>query len=109
MMVEDLGHEVLEVNSSSAALKVLASDHRIDLLITDFSMPKMNGAELARAAREIRPQLPILIATGYAELPAGSEAGLPRIGKPYQQEQLAVAIDELMAGRPVACDRTSHA
>ena len=92
LMVEDLGHEVVEVHSGPDALDVLRSGRKIDLLITDFSMPKMNGAQLARAAKEMRPQLPILLATGYAELPAGEELAIPRIGKPFQQEHLAAAV-----------------
>jgi CheY-like chemotaxis protein len=96
MMVEDLGHDVVEVNSAHDALEILRSGRKIDLLITDFSMPKMNGAQLARAAKEIRPDIPVLLATGYAELPTGSDPGFPRIGKPYQQEQLAAAVAEVI-------------
>jgi CheY-like chemotaxis protein len=92
LMVEDLGHEVVEVNSALEALEILRSGRKIDLLITDFSMPKMNGAQLATAAKEVRPNLPVLIATGYAELPTCSGLGIPRIGKPYQQDQLAAAL-----------------
>jgi CheY-like chemotaxis protein len=92
MMVEDLGHEVVEVHSGCDALNVLRSGQKIDLLITDFSMPKMNGAQLAQAAKEIRPRLPILIATGYAELSALSDLDHPRLRKPYEQEQLAAAL-----------------
>jgi signal transduction histidine kinase len=96
MMVEDLGHQVVEANSGPQALDILRNGQRVDLLITDFSMPKMNGAQLAIAAREIRPDLPVLVATGYADLPAGNHSDLPRIGKPYQQEQLATAIAEIL-------------
>ena len=96
MMVEDLGHQVLEANSGPEALDILRNGQRVDLLITDFSMPKMNGAQLAIAAREIQPDLPVLLATGYADLPAGNHSDLPRIGKPYQQEQLATAIAEIL-------------
>lgn len=99
MMVEDLGHEVIEVHSGSDALDVLRSGQNIDLLLTDFSMPKMNGAQLAEAAKQIRPGLPILIATGYAELSALSELQIPRIRKPYEQEQLAEAVDEAIRTR----------
>jgi signal transduction histidine kinase/CheY-like chemotaxis protein len=97
LMVEDLGHHVVEVNQPSQALDVLRNGQKIDLLITDFSMPKMNGAELAEAARQLRPGLPVLLATGYADLPPGTSAELHRIGKPYQQEQLAAAIAAVMA------------
>ena len=60
-------------------------------------MPRMTGMQLAKAVREMRPELPILLATGYAELPPGSDLDLPRIGKPYLQEQLfAVEIGKVV-------------
>jgi signal transduction histidine kinase/ActR/RegA family two-component response regulator len=101
MMVEDLGHDVVEANSGNEALGILKNGRNIDLLITDFSMPKMNGAQLAEAARQLRSDLPILLATGYADLPTGTDHGLPRLGKPYQQEQLASAIAETLKGKNV--------
>ena len=91
-MLEDVGHDVIEVNSAAGALDVLREDRPIDLMITDFLMPRMNGAQLASAARRIRPNLPILLATGYAELPAKLDIHLPRIAKPYQQDQLLSEI-----------------
>jgi PAS domain S-box-containing protein len=94
-MLEDLGHDVIEANSGDRALEIL-HDRPVDLLVTDYSMPRMNGAQLAAAAREIRPELPILLATGYAELPAGYALELPRIGKPYQQDQLAAEIVKVL-------------
>ena len=97
-MLEDLGHHVIEADSGNRALEILRSGRDVDLLITDYSMPRMNGAQLATAARAIRPELPILLATGYAELPGGSGEGLPRIGKPYQQDQLAAEIAKVMSG-----------
>lgn len=99
LMVEDLGHNVLEVSSGKMALDVLSDQQQIDLMITDFSMPRMNGAQLAEAAKKLRPALPVLLATGYAELPKGEDPCLPRIGKPYQQEQLAAAISATLNGR----------
>ena len=95
-MLEDLGFKVIEANSGTRALEVIKDNSTIDLLITDYAMPRMNGAQLAIAAREIRPELPILLATGYAELPAHSGVDLPRIGKPYRQEQLAEEIKNLL-------------
>jgi CheY-like chemotaxis protein len=90
-MLEDLGHEAVSTQSGMQALEVL-ENREFDLLITDFSMPRMTGMQLAKAVRELRPELPILLATGYAELPPGSDLDLPRIGKPYLQEQLAAEI-----------------
>jgi CheY-like chemotaxis protein len=95
-MLEDLGHEVVGAQSAAQALEVLRKDGDFDLLITDFSMPKMTGVQLAMAVREMRPDLPILLATGYAELPPGSDLDLPRIGKPYLQEQLAAEIRKVV-------------
>jgi PAS domain S-box-containing protein len=95
-MLEDLGHEVIEANSGARALEILRDNRPVDLLVTDYAMPRMNGVQLAAAAREIRPELPILLATGYAELPAGSALDLPRIGKPYQRDQLAAEIVKVL-------------
>jgi signal transduction histidine kinase/CheY-like chemotaxis protein len=95
-MLADLGHEVIEAVSGEAAVEILHSNRRIDLLITDYSMPRMTGMQLAKAARVVRPELPILLATGYAELPQGAEVELPRLDKPYQQDQLAAEIAKAM-------------
>jgi PAS domain S-box-containing protein len=96
-MLEDLGHKVIESHSGDDALAILKSGRPIDLLITDYAMPKMNGTQLAAAVRELNPRLPILLATGYAELPAASSTDLPRIGKPYMQAQLAAKISSILA------------
>jgi CheY-like chemotaxis protein len=95
-MLEDLGHDIIEANSGHNALEILQNGRAVNLLITDYAMPGMSGVQLAKAAREILPNLPVLLATGYAELPPGSGIGLPRIGKPYQQEQLAAEIAKMM-------------
>ena len=95
-MLEDLGHEVIEANSGDAALAALRAGQDVDLMITDFAMPGMNGAQLAEAARRLRPDLPILLATGYAEMPKGSTIELPRLGKPYSQHELAREIGKLL-------------
>ncbi|MGG1949453.1 ATP-binding protein [Trinickia sp. NRRL B-1857] len=91
-LLEDLGHEVIEADSGANALEVLRSGTKVDLLITDYSMPKMTGMQLAQAARELRPDLPIVIATGYADLPSGTTMDIVRLRKPYQQHQLVEEI-----------------
>jgi PAS domain S-box-containing protein len=91
-MLEDLGHAVTEANSGAEALKILQGGQTFDLLITDYSMPGMTGGQLAKAVREMLPDLPILVATGYADLPPGVGIDLPRLGKPYTQDQLAAEI-----------------
>ena len=95
-LLEDLGHEVIEAASGQEALDVLESGTPVDLMITDYAMPGMTGLQLAEAARKLRPALPILLATGYAELPARTKLVLPRLAKPYQQKQLAERITALV-------------
>ncbi|WP_183756152.1 response regulator [Rhizobium sp. BK181] len=96
-MVTDLGHEVVEVHSGAEAIQVLQNGQDFDLMITDFSMPGMNGADLAKAAREIRPDLPVLLATGYADLPNGMHVDAHRLSKPYSQDQLALEIAKALS------------
>jgi signal transduction histidine kinase/CheY-like chemotaxis protein len=96
-MLADLGHTVLEAGSGVEALEILRSGQAVDLLLTDYAMPGMTGVELAQAARAMAPDLPVLLATGYADLPEGVVADLPRIAKPYTQNQLAVATAKLLA------------
>jgi len=95
-MLEDLGHRVIGVHSGPHALDILRSEQPIDLMMTDHVMPGMTGIELAAASRQVRPSLPILLATGYAELPEGSQLDLPRLAKPYHQDQLRDRLDQLL-------------
>ncbi|WP_028232059.1 ATP-binding protein [Paraburkholderia mimosarum] len=91
-LLEDLGHEVIEANSGASALEVLKNGRKVDLLITDYSMPGMTGIQLAYAARQLRPDLPVVMATGYADLPSGTSMDIVRLRKPYQQHQLVAEI-----------------
>ena len=91
-MLEDLGHTVLVALSGEQALEQIEHGPALDLVITDHAMPKMTGIELAKKIAARHPGTPIILATGYAELPAGADGGLPRLSKPYRQDALAVAI-----------------
>jgi signal transduction histidine kinase/CheY-like chemotaxis protein len=95
-LLEDLGHEVTEVHSAEAALRLLEEGLPADLLITDHAMPGMTGAELAREVRRQRPELPILLATGFAELEGAEVAEVSRLAKPYTQAELANEIARLL-------------
>ncbi len=86
-MLEDLGHEVKAANSGKLALE-LAAKHTPDLVITDQAMPHMTGSQLSIELRRLKPDLPIVLATGYAELPPGMDLGLPRLSKPFSQSDL---------------------
>ena len=95
-MLEDLGHRVIGANSGLHALDILKSEQQIDLMMTDHVMPGMTGLELAAATRQVRPSLPILLATGYAELPEGVQLDLPRLAKPYHQDELRDRLEQLL-------------
>jgi len=95
-MLEDLGHSVIQAPTGKAALAVLRSESVVDLLLADQAMPHMTGMQLASLARQDRPLLPIILATGYAELPDQGHIGLVRLSKPYMQEDLARVIAEVM-------------
>jgi CheY-like chemotaxis protein len=92
-MLEDLGHEVVEAASGEQALRALRRGRQIDLVITDQLMPGMTGTQLLAAIKAEWPHLPILLATGYAELPPGTDPDLPKLGKPFRQDDLARAMD----------------
>jgi signal transduction histidine kinase len=96
-LLEDLGHEVTEVHSAEAALRLLDEGLPADLLITDHAMPGMTGAELAREVRQQRPELPILLATGFAEFKGVEVSDVARLAKPYTQAEMANEIARLLS------------
>ncbi|EIK54556.1 sensory box histidine kinase/response regulator [Stutzerimonas stutzeri TS44] len=99
--LEMLGYQALEAAEGSAAVALLESDQRIDLLVTDVGLPGMNGRQLADIARQPRPQLPVLFMTGYAERAASSgflDSGMDMISKPFTIDQLAQQIRAMLAG-----------
>jgi signal transduction histidine kinase len=99
-MIEDLGHSVIEANSAARALEVLSTCPNIDIVITDYAMPGMTGGELAAEIHRQRLGLPVVIATGYSDAP--EEMGLPRLGKPYRQQDLAILFARLFGPLPVS-------
>ena len=91
-MLEDLGHTVIEAYSGKEALEILRREDSVDLVVTDQAMPKMTGTELAKVIRSEWPDIPVLLATGYAEMAPRDDIGLPKLAKPYLQRELAAAI-----------------
>jgi PAS domain S-box-containing protein len=91
-MLEDLGHTVFEAYSGNEALEILRCEDSIDLVVTDQAMPKMTGTELAKIIKREWPDIPVLLATGYADRVRGDDIGLPKLTKPYMQRELADAI-----------------
>jgi len=92
-MLSDLGYRVSEAGSGGAALDFLDHGGAVDLIVMDFAMPGMNGAEVARRARVMRPALPILFVTGFADRSALMEIrDVQVIGKPFTREELGEKI-----------------
>ena len=95
-MLEDLGHVALEARSGPEALDILEKN-AVDLVITDQAMPQMSGLQLIAVIKERWPDLPVILATGYAELPAGAIQGMPKLAKPFSEVDLANTITKLFA------------
>ena len=97
VMLQDMGHTVFEATSGNQALEILRREPSVDLVITDHAMPRMTGAQLAAAIKAERPELPVILATGYAELPPDVDARLPKLGKPFRQQELMQAVTAAIA------------
>ena len=99
-MLRELRYEVLESGSAGAAFDILESNRAIDLLLLDFAMPGMSGAEVARRVRTRYPRLPILFVTGYADrtLLSGIDEA-QTIGKPFQLHDLAAKLAQALSHR----------
>jgi PAS domain S-box-containing protein len=96
-MLEDLGHTVTEAGSAAEALTILQGGRMsFDAVITDQAMPGMRGTELAAELAKKYPGLPVVLATGYAELPNGEDPGLPRLSKPFRQEDVALTLEQVV-------------
>jgi CheY-like chemotaxis protein len=97
-MLRDAGYVVVEAGSGGAALEVIQSGIALDLVLLDFAMPGMNGAELARQVQRRRPGLPFLFVTGFAPQPAlagVSDAFIVR--KPFVDDELNSKIRSILS------------
>jgi CheY-like chemotaxis protein len=112
-LLEDLGHHVVQACDGPEVLELLAgTSDSCDLLITDYAMPHVSGAEVIRHARALRPGLPAIIITGYAD-----EASIARrpedvlvLPKPFTPDQLKAVMRSAAAeGVPVQMGRVHSA
>jgi CheY-like chemotaxis protein len=90
-LLASVGYGVIEANSGAAALDVLGSGKRVDLMLVDIAMPDMNGIETERQALRKRPDLPVLFSTGHADLARFGGGDIDRrriVGKPYRRDDL---------------------
>ena len=101
-VLEELGYRYLQAHDGRAAIPILQSSERIDLLVTDVGLPHVNGRQLAEIARQTRPDLRVLFVTGYAEgatVRGGFlDPGMEMISKPFALDALATRIRALIEG-----------
>ena len=98
-VLNELGYETLEAGEASEALRITESGQRIDLLISDVGLPGMNGRQLADIARQQRPGLKVLFATGYAESFAANDflgPDMAVITKPFAIDVFATKVGEIL-------------
>lgn len=97
LMLEELGHKVVEAHSGAEALSLLGTNQDIDLVITDHAMPRMTGVALAEEILKQYPDLPIALASGYADIEQARRMNLPRLAKPFTQDELQKLISTMTA------------
>ena len=95
--LRELGYRVVEAESGEAALAAATSGEVFDIMVTDQAMPGMTGLQLIAAMRELRPDLPVLLVTGFTDLDVGGEVQL--LAKPFRHVELAQAVAGLLAAR----------
>ena len=105
----EYGYRVLEAGSGVECLELLGREASVDLLLIDYAMPEMNGAETVRLARRMRPELQVLFITGYADLRALHEHVGPNaiVQKPFKLAQLAERVAVGLARRPAVARRVA--
>ena len=107
--LREYGYRVLEAASGVECLELLGREAAVDLLLIDYAMPEMNGAETVRLARRMRPELQVLFITGYADLRALHEHVGPNaiVQKPFKLAQLAERVAVGLARRPAVARRVA--
>jgi PAS domain S-box-containing protein len=101
-MLADVGHTVHQAHSGQSALATFRADPTYDLVVTDYAMPLMSGVALISALRQLKPNLPALLITGYASAAADVPAGVPRVEKPFRGAELVRRIAALATAKPAA-------
>jgi CheY-like chemotaxis protein len=95
-MLTDLGYQVVEASTAEEALSIFKDSSSVDIVITDHLMPGMTGTDLIRHVRSIRPNVPVLMMSGYAQM-EGIAADIPRLTKPFRGDELATALETIFA------------
>lgn len=96
-MLRSMGHHVLTASSPNEALAILRSDTNLEIIISDYLMPKMRGSDLIAEAQKMRPDIKALLITGYSNLSEGEAADVPRLAKPFREAQLGKELEKMLA------------
>ena len=96
--LDELGYRVLQAADGVTALERLGNED-IDILVTDYAMAGMTGAELIRRARQKQPAVRTLLITGYADLPPEERADMELLHKPFRSEELAARMQAVLRGQ----------
>ncbi len=97
--LQDAGYDVMEAGDGNAGLAILQSDQAVDLLITDIKMPGLNGYQLAEAGLSLRPQMKVVLMTGYSDETVPEiirKATIKVFHKPFNFEDLLLFIQQIM-------------
>src|SRR6266436_2347709 len=84
---------------NQASLDILRQRGPVDLVITDYAMPHMTGLQLVNAIKQEWPELPVIIATGFAEMDSEVQSGLPKLAKPFTEVELAKELERIVPGK----------
>lgn len=91
-MLQDIGYTVIEAPSARQALQIIKNGAALDMLVTDYAMPEMTGDKLAMHARKLRPDLKLLLVTGYSSVESKMVIEMRRLQKPFGQADLDTAV-----------------
>jgi CheY-like chemotaxis protein len=97
--LRDAGYAVLEAGDGESALRIIEAEPEIDLLISDVKMPGLNGYQLVEASLTLRPDLKVLLMTGYAQEPIPkrmTQAGIRVLHKPFDFDKLPDFAHEIL-------------
>ncbi|QNN68664.1 PAS domain-containing protein [Sphingomonas lutea] len=106
-MLAGLGYGVIEAESAEQAMLLVEQGLEPDLLVTDHLMPGMTGTELARRLRDEKPDMPVLVVSGYTDI-EGIAADLPRLTKPFRNDDLAAKLATLGLGAADGSSAHAH-
>lgn len=93
-MLSDVGYNVIDVDSGEEAMRVVRAGRHFDLLVTDHLMPGICGTELIRHFRELQPNVPALLVSGYTKMEP-LDPNLPRLTKPFRKDELAACLRQI--------------